>query len=483
MITIRSAVLSGLQSIPVTVTATDSEGAFSLEIAGMTDTAAREARVRVKSALAQAGIKSDGARVRIEPEVHVTAGSQGLDLAIALAVALLRGRIFSLEDVKDAIVIGELSLTGHVHPIRGALAHACSAGKATIIVPKGNAWDAAVSDAEVLYCSDIEQAIAGNFERMPKHAPEVLSYATWGGDIRPELEFADIPHANVRRALEIAAVGHFPVLLVGSPGAGKTMAARRLAGIMQPLTNEEAIEVISIHDAAGLRSTQDRTSISRPFRAPHHTVSEVGLLGGGDSPRPGEVTLAHHGVLFLDEIAEFRKSALEALALVLNNGETTLWRKSVTIRMPARPLLVAAVNPCACGYRNDGSGRCVCSTDQMKRWHERAASYDRLFTLRVEIPSTFPASVTRKEILKGRVENTAEVLARVEAARAIIASTIPTIHVEALRMIDEADLGRKLRVTRGRVEAVARTIAALAGTDRISPEHMTEALALCGGEK
>ncbi len=478
MITIRSAVLSGIESRPVTVTATVGTGAFNIEIAGITDAAARESRVRVKSALAQVGIKSEGVRVRIEPEITVTSGTSGLDLAIALAVAIELNKAKPLPH-SHALVVGELSLTGKLFPVRGALAHAHAAKTDMLIVPAGNAWDASLSDANVFYCWTLDSALKGYFEHAPKHPPEFA---------KPELDFADIPHAHVRRALEIAAVGHFSVLLVGSPGAGKTMAARRLTGILPALTDEEAIEVATIHDAAGLRSyTTDRTPVSRPFRAPHHTVSELGLLGGGDVPRPGEVTLAHHGVLFLDEVVEFRKSTLEALALVLNDGETTLWRKSVKVCMPARPQLLGAVNPCGCGYRNDGSGRCVCSTDQMKRWHERAASYTRLFTLRVEVPT----HQSGQDFWRGHhlaaerpgAEHTTEVLARVEAARALIADSIPAIHVDAQKMIEEADLGRQLRVTRGRVEAVARTIAALAGTDRISPEHMTEALALCGGEK
>jgi magnesium chelatase family protein len=302
MVTVRSAVLVGIESRPVTITAR--AGGIGLTVTGAPDPAAREIRVRVKSSLSQCGIEPANVEVQIEPEI--ASFSSGLDLPIALAVAM---ELSKAPGHPHAIVVGELSLTGKVMPVRGAIAHAIAAKTGMIIVPAANAPDAALSDATVLACSTLEQALRGAYEQCPPHAPEL------GNAIDPEMILSDVASVSVRRALEISAAGTHSILLVGSPGTGKTLAARRLAGILPDLSGTEAIEVATIHDAAGLRYLKG--SICRPFRAPHHTVSETGLLGGGASPRPGEVTLAHHGVLFLDEVAEFRRSTIDALRRVL----------------------------------------------------------------------------------------------------------------------------------------------------------------------
>ena len=454
--TIRSAVLSGIESRPVTVTATPCRDASNLPITGMSDVAARETRVRVKSALAQYGIEAR-AEITITPEVTF---ASGLDLAIALAVAALYGKTSE----PDATVIGELSLTGNVLAVRGALVHARAVGKGGILVPAQSAADAAMTDAGVFYCSTLGEALQEVWERAKNH--KMLS------TVDPSLNLSDIQSVSVRRALEIAAAGNHSILLLGGPGAGKTFAARRLVNILPELTRAEAIEVATIHDAAGLRSGAQFGTVTRPFRAPHYTVSEIGLLGGGDRPRPGEVTLAHHGVLFLDEIAEFRRSAIEAFARVLREGKTTVYRRSSYEHMPASPFLVGASNLCACGYRGDETGRCVCDAERMKRWRERAASYEGLFAIRAVVtsspitrapdPSAEPNDVIRK---------------RVTEARRFIATMNSKIAPEAQKMVDDAT-DRKI-CGRGSLP-VACTIAALAGSELIRPEHMAEAIALCG---
>jgi magnesium chelatase family protein len=456
MVTVRSAVLVGIESRPVTITAR--AGGIGLTITGTPDPAAREIRVRVKSSLSQCGIEPANVEVQIEPEI---AYSSGLDLPIALAVAM---ELSKAPGHSHAIVVGELwgelSLTGKVMPVRGAIAHAIAAKTGMIIVPAANAHDAALSDATVLACSTLEQALRGAYEQCPPHAPEL------GNAIDPEMVLSDVETVSTRRALEISAAGNHSILLIGSPGSGKTPAARRLVGILPDLSGAEAIEVATIHDAAGLRSTHSRDVISRPFRAPHHTVSETGLLGGGDRPRPGEVTLAHHGVLFLDEVAEFRRSTIDALRRVLTEGKITLSRCDFYATMPAAPLLVGAVNTCGCGL-----SICKCSPNQLKSWRDRAVSYESLFTMRVTLPE-----ITLYAREPGEPQRT--VCARIEEARTILGSTIPKLHTDALKLLVDA-IDRKIVARQRDVELVAKTIAALDGTERISPAHMAEAIALC----
>jgi magnesium chelatase family protein len=471
MITVRSAVLVGIESLPVTITAEASMSPGGIVITGLSAPAMRETRVRVRSALVQCGIETGNVDVTVTPEVSSYPGS--LDLAIALAIAELRGGTGILRDV---VYIGELALDGRLHAVRGAVAHARAAGKgavgkAEIVVPAGNCVDASATSAQVLSCESLaDAAINGNLRLVKSGIQEEVS----------DLDIADIVSPAVRRALEISAAGRHPLLLVGGPGTGKTAAARRLAGILPSLTADEALDVLTIHDAAGLRGggwgqALKGAPVSRPFRAPHHTVSELGLLGGGDHPRPGEVTLGHHGVLFLDEAQEFRKSTIEALRGVLAEGKITL-RRHVTL--PGVPLLIGATNKCECGPSYITG--CKCSPEQLKRFRERAASYESLFAMRVEVPDYRIAAVS-----SGRMssDNSASVRARVEAARKILPQSpdgpfvlgrsIPTITPEAQRLLDTKAL--QLPGIRD-VCRVAKTIAALDDEDMITEAHMSEAL-------
>jgi magnesium chelatase family protein len=460
MITVRSAVLVGIESRPVTITAKAS-AAGGILIEGIPAVAMREARVRVKSALAQCGIEAGNVDVTVTPEVTGYPGS--LDLAIALAITGLRNNGIWRG---DAVYIGELALDGLLRSVRGVVAHARAVGKGEIVVPAGNAFDATATSAKVLSCESLaDAAVNGNLRLVG--SPGIKEEVS-------DLSIADLPSPAVRRALEISAAGRHPLLLVGGPGTGKTAAARRLAGILPSLTADEALDVLTIHDAAGLRGggwgqALKGAPVSRPFRAPHHTVSELGLLGGGDHPRPGEVTLGHHGVLFLDEVQEFRKSALEALARVLSEGKVTLRR---TATMPASPLLVGATNKCECGPSYVTG--CQCTPERLKRFRERAASYESLFAMRVEVPDYRIAAVT-----SGRTssDNNESVRVRVEVARKILESSIPKISPEAQKLFDKTSSVAALAVEYERtIPRVARTIAALDDTDLITGPHMAEAL-------
>lgn len=455
MFTVRSAVLVGLVSRPVTVTATLLPG-HALTIQGIPDAATRETRVRVKSALAQLGIETDGVGVQVSPAVECR--TDGLDLPIALAVAGLHGKVSWLGP--DAIVLGELDLTGKVRPVRGILtrARARAAGRTPMIVPWGNARDAAATDAAVFACDTLAHAIDGTCEKIQPRALEITS---------EPCEIGEIPHAYTRRALEIAAAGAHPLLLVGPPGCGKTLAARRMPGILPRMTPAEALDVATIHDAAGLRT--DGGTVARPFRAPHHTCSEAGLIGGGDAPRPGEVTIAHGGVLFLDELSEFRRPAIEGVARALRDREVVICRRDTRAVFPSAPLLVGAANGCGCGYFGASHRLCGCTPERLASWRTRAASYEAMFAMRVTIPEGGG---------EAGHESSATVRERVTAARKRLASgEIPTIHAEAQRMLDAA-LARRIGVRQSDAERVARTIAVLDGSAMIQPAHMAEAIAL-----
>ena len=412
---VRSAVLVGIESQAVTVTATLLPGR-PLAILGLPET--RETRVWVKSALAQVGLPHEGVAVEVFPDVNWSVS--GLDLPIALAIAGLHGKVRWLGP--DAIVVGELSLDGRVQQSRGVVAHARAAGKCPLVVPYASAADASAFDAQVFACATLEAAIDGACEL---YKPRALEIGPSDGEI------GEVPHASTRRALEIAAAGGHALLLVGPPGVGKTMAARRMCGILPRMTAAEAAEVLTIHDAAGLRPAH--CSVSRPFRAPHHTVSELGLTGGGSTPRPGEATLAHHGVLFLDELPEFRRATIGVLAHVLRNGEARIARGDGRLVFPAAPLLVGAANGCGCGYRGAEHRTCGCTPERLASWRKYSEAYEALFAMRVVLPEGGGSA--------GH-ESSAMVRERVYQARRRIASgEIPTIHVEAQRMLDAAVVG------------------------------------------
>jgi magnesium chelatase family protein len=456
MITVRSAVLSGIESRPVTIEIESTLDPGGIMITGLASPQAmRETRVRVRSSLAQCDIEAGNVYVKVTPEVEGHAGS--LDLAIALGIAALQGR-----ELPDATIVGELSLTGQIHPVRGAVAHARAAGQDRIIVPASNAADASATHAVVLFCKTLDDAINGLLFQSRNGVREC---EPCGG-----LDFADIQSAIVRRALEISAAGKHPLLLVGAPGSGKTLVARRLCGILPRMTSAEALDVLTIHDAAGLRGAGRPADISRSFRAPHYTVSETGLMGGGDYPRPGEVTLAHNGVLFLDEIHEFRRPPLEALGRVLMEGKISIHRRASYVQFPAAAHLVGATNGCYCGYAHATKDKfvlrdCSCTPERLKSYRERAFAYESLFAMRVVMD----------ESEKTTGETSSTVQGRVESARNLIATGISTIHATAQGIVD-GRIGQHQR----NLLAVARTIAALDGKDRISPAHVTEAITLTG---
>jgi len=465
---------------------------------GLAEAVVRESRVRVTSSLARLGILLDeyAITVNLSPAELKKTGAI-LDLAIAIAVLVALGRL-SAEATTGLALLGELSLDGRLQSIRGVLPLLSGLSRSAnrgVIVPAANRAEAGLSRGVAVWVADELGDVIAHLrgERELARAAEIsqLSSAPTAS-----IDLAEVRgQVLARRALEIAAAGHHNLLFVGPPGGGKTLLARTLPGLLPPLSFGEAIEVTAIHSVAGLIDPKTGMVAMRPFRAPHHSVSEPGLVGGGENPRPGEVTLAHLGVLFLDELAEFRRRALEALRQPLEDGWVQITRARATVRFPARPLLVAATNPCPCGYFGHPRLPCRCREPERRRYLARLSGplLDRI-DLHCGVPPVEPAQLTRS----GPSESSANVRARVSMARqrqrARQASGEVTAPTNAELTLGEAErvcaldaqaralmerAARRLGVSARaylRILRVARSIADLEESASVTTAHVAEAI-------
>jgi magnesium chelatase family protein len=488
--TARSFILDGVAARSVRVEVDVHKGLPAFSIVGLPDAAVREARERVRAAIVNCGFEFPLRRITVNlAPASLRKGGPALDLAIAAALLAASDQL-SWERLARVALAGELALDGSLRRVAGAVAMAEAArarGLEAILVPEASAGEAALIDGlEVLPLASLSQLMplaAGEWQPPPPAPVELLGTNGAGPDL------ADLRgQPGLRRALEVAAAGGHSVLMIGPPGGGKSLAARRVTSTLPPLTRAEALEVARVASACG--TLDGGLSGSRPFRAPHHTISAAGLVGGGSPPRAGEITLAHRGVLFLDELCEFDRNALEALREPLESGSIAIARAGSRSVLPCRFMLVAAANPCPCG-RGEHSPGCNCGPHEVRRYESRlsGALADRLD---IVSPVGQPAA---EEISGPPGETSAQVRERVVAARARQHERLGSGRCNAEMTPQEAragELSRKarevLRTAYGRdglsgrahdrVLRLARTVADLAGSEQIGADEMLEALSL-----
>ena len=495
---INSIGLSGINGYNVSVEVDTGSGLPAFDVVGLPDTAVKESRERVRAALKNCGLKFPTKRITVNlAPANIKKAGPIYDLPIC--IGLLTSSEQLKADVSDYAFIGEIALSGELRAVDGALPMAIAAfesGIKNIILPKENAKEAAVVKGLNVYGAESLPQIVSHFlseEKLLK--TEVDLEEIFNKQSETALDFADVKgQKNVIFALEIAAAGSHNCLLLGAPGAGKSMVSQRIPSILPPLSFEEALEVTKIHSIAGILPSDTPLITERPFRNPHHTISSIGLSGGGTNPRPGEISLAHNGVLFLDEFPEFKKDALEVLRQPLEDGTITISRVNATLTYPSSVMLIAAMNPCKCGYYGDSTRECTCSEQQIKSYLGKISGplLDRI-DLHIEVPSVKYDDLTDSS----KSESSADIRKRVIAARKIQekrfsgvkgiycnSQMTPKMVSEFCNLEDDAkillknayeSLGLSARA-HDRILKVSRTIADLKASDSIKKEHIAQAI-------